>query len=172
MQNLSKEMCEQFKNARRDLGLTQSQLAEKIGCKQAALSMFESGRPTKLSEEFVKKAAEVLEIDLTERPAATVPLAAAFAPGVLGFCPDPECPSNLPYLVGDRLVYRPRLAAGKHCVHCGELLEKRCPACGAQLNEGACCAVCGTGYVTSALDENADLRRYVAERQAAIRALV
>jgi len=172
VQNLSKEICLQFKTARRDLGLTQSQLAEKVGCTQAALSMFESGKPTKLSEEFVKKAAAVLEIDLAKNPApAVVSITAAFSEGVLGFCPDPECPSNFPYLVGGRLVYRSHLAAGKHCAHCGELLEKRCPACGAPLNEGACCAACGSGYVTPALDESVDVRRYVAERQSAIRAL-
>ena len=167
MQNLSKEICLKLKAARRELGLTQSELAAEVGCKQAALSMFESGLPTKLSDETVRKLAARLNVDLNERPAAT---AAEDGFQILpmsqkkGFCPDSECPSNFPYLVGGRLVFRPHLAAGKHCAHCGELLESRCPSCGAPLNEGAFCSACGANYVQPPPVAE-DLRAYVTRRQ-------
>ena len=50
MQNLTKEICFKFKEARRAAGLTQNAIAAEIGCHQAALSMFEQGDGTKLGE--------------------------------------------------------------------------------------------------------------------------
>ena len=62
MQDIPKRVCSIFKDARRALGLKQKALAAEIGCQQPALSMFEGGNPTKLSEELVNKLArEILE---------------------------------------------------------------------------------------------------------------
>lgn len=148
MQDIPKRVCEMFKDARRALGLRQKALAAEIGCQQPALSMFEGGNPTKLSEELVKKLAARLGIDLKEameRAAAEEngPTAAE----EIGFCPEKECPSNTAYVVCGRTFYRVTLQKGRYCAHCGEVLETRCPGCGAPLNEGACCVVCGKKYV-------------------------
>lgn len=149
MQNIPKIVCQKFKDARRTLGLTQSVLAAEIGCQQAALSMFESGKPTKLSDDFVTKLAARLHLNLaqlldethkvTERPSQSAV--------TVGFCPDLECPSNTAYIVGERRFFRVTLQKGIYCAYCGEVLEKSCPSCGAVLNEGACCSMCGTPYV-------------------------
>ena len=149
MQNIPKTVCWKFKDARRALGLTQSALAAEIGCQQAALSMFENGKPTKLSDDFVTKLAVRLNLDLARlldvtHKVAEVPSQSAI---MLGFCPDPECPSNTSYSVGERTFFRVTIQKGIYCVHCGEVLEKRCPSCGAALNEGACCTMCGAPYV-------------------------
>lgn len=139
-----------FKDARRALGLTQSELAAELGCHQAALSMFENGKATKLSNEYVGRLADRLKIDLkalleseqiAEHP-VQLPVAS------LGFCPDPECPSNAAYAVGERTFLRITLQKGIYCAHCGEVLERRCPSCGALPNEGACCTMCGHAYVS------------------------
>ena len=53
MKALSPEICFQLRDARRQAGLSQQVLAAEVGCKQSALSMFEQGRPTKLSTEAV-----------------------------------------------------------------------------------------------------------------------
>ena len=149
MQNLSRKVCEIFKEARRSLRLTQSQLAAEIGCKQAAISKFEKGMTTKLSDEYVLKMAKLLHLDmkelLKEGKGGTNGI-----PGedvAAGFCPDSDCPSNVRYMVRERMFFRITMQRGIYCAHCGEVLEKSCPSCGAPINEGACCTMCGARYV-------------------------
>ena len=191
MQNLTAEICAKFKEARKAKGLNQSALAQAVGCKQSAVSMFEAGMATKLSDEAVGKMAEVLGLDLPamlkadeERRKArggmdVLPMmtAGVVSPGdvqiVRGYCPNCQCPSNAPYVVDGRLLYRPaRLMAspegGARCVQCGEVLEMRCPSCGAPLNDGACCGVCGSAYVTPTLREGVDVVAYARARRAEI----
>ena len=148
MQNVSKTICQAFKDARRALGLSQCVLANEIGCHQEALSMFERGNATKLSEEYVSKIAQRLGIDvkaLQDQESAAGQ--AARVTVSTGYCTDPECPSNTAYTVGGRIFHKITLQNGIYCAHCGEVLEKSCPTCGAALNEGACCTMCGTRYV-------------------------
>lgn len=149
MQDIPKRVCEMFKDARRALGLKQNALAVEIGCQQPALSMFEGGNPTKLSEELVRKLAVRLGIDLKEamEKAAVEEREHVNVVATIGFCPERECPSNTAYVVNGRMFYRVTLQKGRYCAHCGELLETCCPKCGASLNEGACCVVCGKQYV-------------------------
>ena len=64
MLNLSTDICNLFKEARKAKGLNQSALARAVGCQQSAVSMFEGGMSTKLSDEAVNKMAEVLGLDL------------------------------------------------------------------------------------------------------------
>ena len=138
-----------FKDARRALGLTQTELAAELGCHQAALSMFEKGKSTKLSEEYVLKLATRLKIDLKALLGSGESATESFQKTIVstGFCPDPDCPSNTAYAVGERTFFRITLQKGRYCAHCGEVLEKCCPSCGAVLNEGGCCTMCGRPYV-------------------------
>ena len=152
MQNIPKAICGKFKDARRSLGLRQSEVASELGCHQAALSMFENGNPTKLSEEYVSKLADRLNLNLSEllkeeKEKVNDGLTGLRHVSTIGFCPDPDCPSNSAYTVGGRTFFRITLQRGKFCAHCGEILEVSCPDCGAALNEGACCTACGATYV-------------------------
>lgn len=71
--------------------------------------------------------------------------------GVRTFCPNPECPSNLPITIGDRVALLPKGHLAQehdlHCTWCGEVLERACPECGAPVNEGAFCPHCGKPYL-------------------------
>ena len=174
MSNVSKELCLRFAEARRAKGLRQTELAARVGCTQSALSMFESGQPTKLSEETVKKLAEFLRVPLVEEVSSPIVVPTNGSHESLnvvhGFCPNCQCPSNVPYVVDGRLFYRPsRTVAsptgGPRCTQCGELLEMRCPSCGAPLNDGACCAVCGSRYVTPSITEEIDVVAYARMRR-------
>ena len=188
MQNLTAEICAKFKEARKAKGLNQSALAQAVGCKQSAVSMFEAGMATKLSDEAVGKMAEVLGLDLAallkeeaERRkvqekvggAASAQVLDLLAGQIRGYCPNCQCPSNIPYVVDGRLFYRPSRTmaspnGGTRCAQCGEVLEMKCPACGAPLNEGACCGVCGSAYITPTLDEGIDVMAYARARRAKI----
>ena len=157
MTKLSPEICLKIKEARRAAKLSQSVVAAEIGCKQSALSMFESGDGTKLNAEAVNKLAKKFAVSLEAAVAEVKPVPAVL-PGVEhvtshGFCPNPHCPSNRAYEVDGRTFVRPdRIAAdpvgGKFCSLCGEVLEKRCPNCGAPVHDGAICSLCGDPYVT------------------------
>ncbi len=174
MTNLSKDICLKFKKARQAKGYNQSALAHMVGCKQSAISMFEAGMTTKLSDETVKKIADLLGVSIEEKQevphvALTSHMQLPVAAGVHGYCPNCDCPSNVPYVVGGHLLYRPLRhvsspTGGTHCTQCGELLETRCPTCGAPLNDGACCASCGSAYVTPIVPEETDLAIYVRMR--------
>jgi len=178
MSNISRELCLRIAEARRAKGIRQTELAAQVGCTQSALSMFEGGHPTKLSDETVRKLSEVLGVPLVgEKTPEEVFTRMAEQNGlnsvVLGFCPNCHCPSNVPYVVDDRLFYRPsrKVASptgGVRCTQCGEILEMRCPKCGAPLNEGACCAACGASYVTPVVVDGLDIVAYSQARRAEI----
>ena len=155
MTNLSPEFCKQIATARRQAGLTQSDLAREVGCKQPALSMFEQGDGTKLNDEVIERMAKKFGLKLTTGAGAatgTQVLPSSLRAAGQAFCPNPHCPSNHEYFVETRRLLRPDRAAadpagGKFCAVCGELLERRCPSCGAAVHEGAICTFCGESYV-------------------------
>ena len=174
MSRVSRELCLRFAEARRAKGLRQTELAAQVGCTQSALSMFESGQPTKLSEETVKKLSDLLGVPLLEEMSSVVavPMTALHESlnVIHGFCPNCQCPSNVPYVVEGRLFYRPsrKVASptgGVRCTQCGEVLEFKCPSCGAVLNDGACCAACGATYVTASVGDGIDVVSYAKMRR-------
>ena len=152
--NLSPEICFKLKEARRAAKLSQSELAAEIGCKQSALSMFEQGDGTKLNDIVIGKLAKKFGVSLTaEASASGLAGSVVAASASRGFCPNPKCPSNAAYAVDGRTLLRPDRSAadpvgGKFCAICGEVLEKRCPNCGASVHEGAVCSFCGEPYVS------------------------
>jgi transcriptional regulator with XRE-family HTH domain len=157
--SLSREFCLKVKAARREAGLSQSFVAAEVGCKQSALSMFEQGDGTKLNDETVKRLATRFHLEeLLEKEVSPVSQRVAAQPARLersstkGFCPNPHCPSNHRYSVEDRLFAKPDRAAadplnGTFCAMCGEVLEKKCPNCGAPVHDGAVCTFCGVPYI-------------------------
>lgn len=162
--------------ARRAAGMTQSELARKVGCQQSAISMFESGLPDRLSEEKVRALAKVLGVD----PAAARPEPVVGTPSrsILKYCPIDECPSNVPYVVRGQVCFAPTLVMAEaaertHCLDCGELLESACPngACGASVSPGAFCPACGTPYVTPGVSAAKDVGAWIADRRDSIRQL-
>lgn len=156
MINLSPEICRELRDARRKAGISQSVLAAEVGCKQSALSMFESrGDGTKLNDEVIRKLAKKFGISLEEekgeprQPAVSVQSAVA---AHSGYCPNPDCPSHHRYEIDGRVFLRPDRASedpvgGRYCAVCGELLERRCPNCGAPVHDGAICSFCGEPYI-------------------------
>ncbi|MCX7590450.1 MAG: helix-turn-helix domain-containing protein [Kiritimatiellae bacterium] len=153
---------EVFREARRRAGLTQLQVARHVGCTQSAVSMFEAGRSDAVSTETQRKIAELLGIDpniLSAEQLGTTRRGAL----TLKFCPIAHCPSNIPYVVNDRLCFRPTMIEGvkgarEWCPSCGEILEESCPneKCGSDVFEGAFCRKCGSPYLqgTNVATEN------------------
>ena len=161
MKNLNPEFCKSVKLARREAGLTQGQLAAEVGCKQSALSMFEQGDGTKLNDEVIEKLAKKFNLsfcnqDSKDGNSGNFQLSTLnFKLSPRGFCPNPHCPTNKEYFVEEIRLFLPdREAAdpvgGKYCAICGELLERKCPNCGAPVHAGAICSLCGQPYVVVA----------------------
>jgi DNA-binding XRE family transcriptional regulator len=138
--------------ARRAQGLTQSELARKIGCKQSAVSMMERGQAAALAWNKIEAIAKLLAVDI--KAFAPDDASPTHAPATLNrkcYCPTFDCPANTPYAVNGRLMALPREleSEGKHCNYCGELLESTCPDCGSDINQGACCTTCGAAYIAT-----------------------
>lgn len=141
--------------ARQAQNLTQGALAAEVGCKQSAISMLEKGKPDAVNRETLEKIATRLHVDLPpvfskESTPISIPARQDTAQ-VRTFCPDAQCLSNIPFALGERVLFFPRkrfLNEGTRCPWCGELVESRCPECGAPVREGACCTACGASYVT------------------------
>ena len=155
MTNLSPEICFKLKAARKAAKIGQSELAREVGCKQSAISMFECGSPTKLSEETIKRIAAKLGVSLSaEEPDGPRGDVSPSDFSVKGFCPNPKCPSNSSYEVDGRRFFIPDRekadpVGGRFCALCGEVLEKKCPNCGAPIHAGAVCSICGDPYISS-----------------------
>ena len=150
---MSPAICFKLRDARRAAKQSQSELAAEVGCKQSALSMFEQGDGTKLNDAVIGKLAKKFGVSLEDSVPESLPVRApVVASSSRGFCPNPKCPSNAAYTVDGRTFLRPDRAAadpvgGRYCALCGEVLEKRCPNCGAQIHDGAICSFCGEPYV-------------------------
>ena len=158
MINLRPDICREIRAARRQAGISQSALALEVGCKQSALSMFEQGAGTKLGEETIRKLAAKFGIKVEGmrgreqgEPDGRGEIAAGGRAGT-GFCPNQSCPTNAIYEIDGRRLARPNRSeadpvGGKYCAFCGEVLERRCPNCGAPVHSGAICSICGEPYV-------------------------
>lgn len=156
---MSREICLKLKEARRAAKISQGELAAEVGCKQSAISMFEQGQPTKLNSEAVEKIARKFGIDISEKKKAeddteisvSIPNS-KISPPHSGFCPNPACPSNHRYEVEGRVLVMPDRekadpVGGRFCAFCGELLERKCPNCGALIHNGSVCSLCGEPYI-------------------------
>lgn len=165
---------EMVRDARCAKGVTQSKLAGLVGCRQSAISMFESGRADAISQKTLSAIAGELGLDAKALSAMDLRRVTARSL-LLKYCAVDDCPSNVPYTVRGRIRFSPAMVeapAGEQtrCSLCGDILEDRCPNedCRAELNEGAFCGQCGTAYVSSVREkpDNAD------ERAATIRARI
>ena len=156
MKGLSREFCEKIALARREAGISQTELAAEIGCKQSALSPFERGDGTKLSDEAVQKLSAKFGIPLPSKDDnlhhSTLLVPTSTLPPASGFCPNPDCPSHRKVqaagkaiIIPDRKLSDP--VGGRFCALCGEVLERKCPNCGSPVHEGAVCSFCGKPYV-------------------------
>ena len=165
----SEKEYEKLKMARRMQGITQSDLAREVFCKQSAISMFEAGHSGILSDQTIEKIARHLGVDLT--------LSGASAgeepppPYCLALCPIDTCPSNVPYMVQGHPVFRPGMVRiprneASICTWCGEPLESCCPntECGAPLCDGAFCPQCRAPYITVCL-QTENMQMWIAQRQ-------
>jgi len=155
--NLSPEFCFKVKEARRAAKISQGELAAEVGCKQSAISMFEQGDGTKLNDEVIGKLSKKFGIAISANSSVDGTSDVHRLPAIgraphSGFCPNGDCPSNQRYEVAGRLFAKPDRevadpVGGRYCAICGEVLERRCPNCGAPVHAGAVCSLCGEPYI-------------------------
>ena len=177
MKQFSPELALRLRDARRAKRLSQAALAQEAGCTQSAVSMMELGRPDAVSRETLRKLAVLLDITLDApdevQPGTVTP---HMSSGRV-CCPQAECPSNIPFAVGNAVVFWPRPQPtghdGTYCIYCGEVLLNACLACGRPLDAGGHCRGCGAAYVNppAAFTMSADAwaaerRRQIAEWRA------
>ena len=161
-----------LRKARIEAGITQAALAAQVGCTQSAVSMMEAGRAEAISKESLVKLAGILKVEL---PASAPEPSSALVSGAgVSVCANFNCPSNMPYLVGEDVYFMPlgTVGVGHHCVFCGELLARKCPHCGAPVvTPGGCCASCGAVLVEMPSGYVENVTAWVDGRMAAISAI-
>lgn len=143
--NVSKSsLHENVRQARLAKHLTQAQLAQRVGCTQSAISHFENGDFSALSQETLQKIQTVISPDRE----------AVASSDVLAFCPNPDCSVALTLVNQGSLAIRPAMyritskTVAVHCKICGSLLEYGCRSCLTPLVDGALfCVGCGTALV-------------------------
>lgn len=148
-----------LRNARRAKRLSGVQLAAMANCTQSAISQFEGGKTTALKRETVLKIGEILGVEIPDEP-ETPPViiqdtALRTSTPKDAFCPNGECPSNVPYTVGGELLLYPRKQPNPtavYCPWCGEVLEHDCPQCQEPATQTAFCPQCGTKRVEPPTD--------------------
>jgi transcriptional regulator with XRE-family HTH domain len=167
-----------LRDARRARGITQSSLARQVGCRQSAVSMLESGRMEAVARPTLEKIAKLLDVPLDAGAAAEAPSPPPAPARGRGYCPNGDCPANVPFAVGGELIFWPRRQpadGGRHCVWCGEVLESACRQCGAPVTEGACCPACGAPRIPPPAGVDGDPESWAEARRrqlAALRALL
>ena len=173
MAQLPIDFCRKVARTRRAKGMTQSALARSAGCAQSAISMFEGGHPEKLSIEFVRKVAEILEIPLENEMSEPAAEREENLFSKKGYCPNAACLSNIPYEINGELILWPTVSTfnedSRYCRICGEVLELRCPQCGRDATPGAFCERCGTARITAVVPPGISRSAWVDQRRAEIR---
>jgi len=169
MERLTPELAAQMRDARRAKRLSQAALAREAGCTQSAVSMMEMGRADALSRETLRKIGALLDVEVGVGDKPTRVAGDVSAAGRRVCCPQPECPSNVPFAVGGVVVFWPRSRssgdAGCYCAYCGEVLLSACPGCGRPLWEGGHCRICGAAYVNPPDAAGASAEVWAAERR-------
>lgn len=163
-----------LKAARKCAGMSQAGLADRAGCKQSAISMFERGRTDVLAWEKIVRIAEILGTDI--RPYAAHMIPTVHDDGrVLKCCTSFGCERNIPRMIADRLIVRPTFlyAADDGDTFCPECLAKmisRCPNCDRPVKRGNGCSGCGTPYVVCSIPGDASqIATWVTARRREIR---
>lgn len=170
-----------FREARRAKRLTGAQLARMAGCTQSAISQFEGGKRIALRRETIEKICGILEMEMPAELAEGAQEATPPSPcgevrdGVRreAYCPNPGCPSNVPYAVDGELAFMPRRQpdpGAAYCPWCGEVLARECPECGAPATRSAFCTACGRRRI-EAMENIADPAGWAERRRAEIAAL-
>jgi len=133
--------------------------------------MYEAGRAGALAEGTIAAIVKELglDVDLTVLSDAG---SSGVVRAVLKYCPVDGCPSNIPYVIGGELFFKPAMQEGRaeekgHCSLCGEILQDRCPneECKAPVVEGGCCSRCGAQYVTVTEELDKDPEGWADERR-------
>lgn len=167
MTGITYDQCRQLRDARRDKGMTQCALARQLDCRQSAISMLEGGRPEALSQDTIARLAALLGVTLVVAPTSTTN--AFISPAGRVYCPQAECPSNVPFAINGEVIFWPRpqpdTSNGRHCAFCGEVLTAGCPACGTPIGEGGCCRACGSVLVSPPPITGAPAEVWAAERR-------
>jgi len=171
----ARTISQRVRQRRRELSMTQAELAEKAACQQSAISMFEKGRTSALAKKTVDAIAEVLDLDISKH--ALVNEVAAASTLVAKYCPVDDCPTNTPYVVSGALHFAVSLTKAPNdqktrCSFCGELLQACCPntECKSSVCEGSCCPECGADYVANCQGlEGSEAVRWADDQRAHIR---
>ncbi len=164
------QFSQRVSEARRQKGLTQSVLADRIACKQSAISMLERGNLQALAPDKQEALAQHLALPWPPDDTPPPPHPHTEPMQARGFCPHFDCPANVPYSTAGRLLAIPRQPAahahGPYCRYCGEVCESRCSTCSAPYQSGACCPNCGTPYilVPESLRTHTDIEHWLAEQ--------
>ncbi len=172
-----KSFYQEVREVRRRKSLTQAELAKIVKCKQSAISMYEAGHEDALAYKTIILIARELELAVPEEVVVdSVPEDIKLS--CLKYCPIDDCPSNIPYVAGGEIHFKPTMVLtlkgeSTHCAYCGEVLQDCCPneSCGLPLSDGGFCSHCGDSYVAATRMMRGSLEEWAAKRCETIKEL-
>jgi transcriptional regulator with XRE-family HTH domain len=149
-----RELAGLVRQSRRSQGLTQADLAVRVGITKGALSRYESGDLRVLGDTTLRAVCEALQVVGPAWLDAVVAAPERQAGGLVRYyCPTPFCPLNEVYLTLTEVRFVPRQVesyaeAAVLCRYCGADMLSECRDCGSALVAGSViCTDCGGAYV-------------------------
>lgn len=140
-ENHDKNLALKIRQARLLQNRSQTELAQKAGCSQGAISRVETGDFNAVSEQILQDICRFLGVSWEQPKAIEAQTQVCLTAG---------CLQNPPFDLNGQIHFLPTpVPAAQHCPGCGQKLSAQCPHCQTNVRPGAAfCTSCAKPLIT------------------------